>query len=78
MRCMSEKVPIALPSIAVTMSPAWKPAAAAALPASILSTRAVVLGLPKKVNRQVKITIARMKFAIGPAATIAARGPTFL
>ena len=47
---------------------------AAALLASILSTRAVVLGLPKKVNRQVKITIARMKFAIGPAATIAARG----
>jgi len=43
-----------------------------------LVTRAVVLGLPKKVNRQAKITMARMKFAIGPAATIAARGPTFL
>ena len=50
----------------------------AALSASTLSTRAVVLGLPKNVNRQAKITIARMKFAIGPAATIAARGPTFL
>ena len=29
-------------------------------------------------NSAVKITIARMKFAIGPAATMAARGPTFL
>ena len=64
--------------MAVTMSPTWKPAVAAALLASILSTRAVVLGLPKKVNRQVKMTMARMKLAIGPAATMAARGPTFL
>jgi hypothetical protein len=48
------------------------------LPTSTLSTRALVLGLPKNVNRQVKITIASRKFANGPAATIAARGPTFL
>ena len=41
-------------------------------------TRAVVLGLPKKVKRQVKMTIARMKLAIGPAATMAARALTFL
>ena len=75
---MSEKLSIAVPSIAVTTSPTWKPAAAAALPASTLSTRADVLGLPKNVNRPAKITIARMKLAIGPAATIAARGPTFL
>ena len=75
---MSEKLPIFLPSIAVTTSPTWKPARSAALLASILSTRAVVLGLPKKVKRQVKMTIARMKFAIGPAATMAARAPTFL
>lgn len=34
--------------------------------------------MPKKVKRQVKMTIARMKFAIGPAATMAARAPTFL
>ena len=40
--------------------------------------RALVLGLPKNVNRQVKITIASRKFATGPAATMAARGPTFL
>ena len=60
------------------MSPAWKPALSAALPTSTLSTRAVVLGLPKNVNRPVKITIASRKLAIGPAATIAARGPTFL
>ena len=75
---MSEKLPIFVPLMDVTTSPTWKPAAAAALPASTLSTRAVVLGLPKNVNRQVKITIARMKLAMGPAATIAARGPTFL
>ena len=69
---------IVVPSIAVTTSPAWKPAAAAALSAWTLSTRAVVLGLPKKVNRPAKMTIASRKLAIGPAATIAARGATFL
>ena len=78
MRCMSVKLSILVPSMSVTMSPTWNPAAAAALLASILSTRAVVLGLPKKVKRQVKITTANTKLAIGPAATIAARGPTFL
>jgi hypothetical protein len=41
---MSEKLPIFLPSIAVTTSPTWKPARSAALLASILSKRAVVLG----------------------------------
>ena len=39
---------------------------------------AVWFGLPKNVKRAAKITIASRKFAIGPAATMAARGPTFL
>ena len=48
MRCMSEKLPIGLPSIAATTSPTLKAGRAAALSASTLSTRAIVLGLPKK------------------------------
>jgi hypothetical protein len=41
-----------------------------------LSTRAGAR-LAEEGKRQVKMTIARMKFAIGPAATMAARAPTF-
>ena len=73
-RCMSVKVSIFLPLITITIrSPALKPAACAALPAWTVSTRAGGL-FAVNVNTPAKMTIARMKFAIGPAATIAARG----
>jgi hypothetical protein len=66
------------PSMARTMSPDWKPAAAAAEPGCTESMRATVVCLPNTIATEAKITMARMKLAIGPAATIAARWPTDL
>ena len=77
-RCISEKLSIRVPSIDITVSPGWKPASAAALPGATLSTRAAVICLPYSMKMPAKITMARMKLAIGPAATTAAREPTGL
>jgi len=55
-----------------------KPAATATPSGCRASTRGIELGLPKYSDIPAKITIARRKLAIGPAATIAARGPTLL
>ena len=65
-----------VPSIASTTSPGCSPAAAAAESGSTASTRAVVVCRPYIAKIVAKITMARMKFAIGPAATIAARRAT--
>ncbi len=46
MRCISVKVSIFLPLMDWIRSPGWKPAAAAALLAWIVSTRAGVADLP--------------------------------
>jgi hypothetical protein len=46
MRFMSEKVSIAVPSMAVTRSPTLKPAASAGLPTSTPSTSGLTFGLP--------------------------------
>ena len=78
MRCMSAKLSIFSPSMASTRSPGLKPAACAALAGCTASTRALVVCLPTIMKTPAKMTIARMKFAIGPAATTAARGPTGL
>ena len=77
-RCTSAKSCTGLPSIDVMMSPWRNPTAAAALPGATLSSRGTTTCLPSASARTAKIAIARMKFAIGPAATIAARRPTLL
>ena len=64
--------------MARTRSPGWKPAFCAALLGWIASTRAVVVCLPTVMNTMAKIAIAKMKLAMGPAATTAAREPTGL
>ena len=66
MRCMSAKLSIFSPSMARTRSPGLKPAAAAALSGCTASTRALVVCLPTTMKMPAKITMARMKFAIGP------------
>ena len=55
-----------------------KPAACAALAGCTVSTRALVVCLPTVMKTPAKMAIARMKFAIGPATTTAARGATGL
>jgi hypothetical protein len=76
MRCMSEKLSIFSPLIASTRSPGLKPAASAALAGCTVSTRALVVCLPTVMKMAAKMAIASTKFAIGPAATTAAREPT--
>ena len=78
MRCISAKLSMFSPLMATTRSPGWKPAVCAALLGCTVSTRALVICLPKIMKTTAKMAIARMKFAIGPAATTAARGPTGL
>ncbi len=64
--------------MASTRSPGWKPADCAALAGCTASTRALVVCLPTVMKTPAKMAIASTKFAIGPAATTAARGPTGL
>jgi len=71
---MSEKLPIALPSIEVTTCD-LEAGGRRRAPRLDLVDLPVVLGLPKKVNRQVR-SRCQEKFAIRAAATIAARGQT--
>ena len=75
-RCMSAKLSIGRPSMATIRSPGLRPAAAAALSGWTASTRAAITCLPKDMKMPAKITMDKMKFATGPATTIAARGPT--
>jgi hypothetical protein len=75
---MSLKVSIFVPSMAAMMSPLLIPAFSAALPAFISPTRGSFTGTPIKANTLAKIRIERMKLAIGPAATTAARFHTGL
>ena len=70
---MSAKLSISSPSIDSTMSPGLKPAAAAGLPGCTSSTRGLSVCMPKIMKIPAKITIAKMKFATGPATTMAAR-----
>ena len=59
-------------------SSGWKPASAAALPASTVATRGSNIGLPMKLNQAVRMKSARMRLATGPATTTAARWATGL
>ena len=54
------------------------PPPSAALSGRTVSTRAEMICLPNAIATAAKMTIARMKLAIGPAATIAARRATDL
>ena len=56
-----------------TRSPVWNPAAAAGLSGCTASTRALIVCLPYSPKIVAKMTIAKTKFAIGPATTMAAR-----
>jgi len=75
MRCISLKLSMAWPSMLKTLSPGRKPARSAALPGVTMSTFAAVIRSPKMPKIMVKMTTARTKLAIGPAATMAARWP---
>ena len=59
-------------------SPGLKPALMAAPSGTSSSTRGAVTWMPTNVNVTAKMTMARMKLAIGPAATIAARAASDL
>ena len=75
--CMSMKLPTGWPSIETTRSPGWKPAfAAGAVGQHRCDARHQDRAARARRSCPEKITMARMKLAIGPAATIAARFQT--
>ena len=74
----SAKRSTAVPSMLVIRSPDRIPASAAAPPAETSPTTAGGKGWPPTRNRKNRATIENRKFAIGPAAAIAARWPTGL
>ena len=78
MRVMSVKPDTAWPSIAMMRSPGCRPAASAGDPATTSPTRGSILTSPRIAPNAAKIAMARMKFAIGPAATMSARCQTGL
>src|SRR3546814_494408 len=78
MRCSSSNRATARPSTAITSSPGWKPPASAADPGMTSPTTAGVNGWPTMLKRPASTTMAKMKLAIGPAATMAARWPSRL
>ena len=65
-RCMSEKLSIFCPLIASTTSPGCRPAAAAGEFGWTASMRAEVTACRRDAKIAAKITMARMKLAIGP------------
>ena len=77
-RVTSDPSSMARPFTPVIRSPSRKPAAAAGELGCTWMTRAGVMLTPTTLNSTVKMAIARMKFAAGPAATTSARCHTGL
>ena len=76
-RCISAQLPISASLMDTIRSPFSNPARAPASLARTSLTRGVRTSRPKLKKMNVKMTMARMKLATGPATTTAARFHTF-